>query len=222
MAISAFQVFVVFQRAYRPAGMSIEFVLQFLVVGSALRFSEAEEPLDALVGIFEHAPVGLQEPDVTQKAANAIMQQLARQQARASPLGGAVLDPDLHYASSSCDRDYSQQCPLFFSPAGVGKCAPASDYMGPCASGAQGFDTLSPSAKERWSELCLAPWPCVECRREFSSLCPVGWISDGGTKCKPTATYFGPCGAVVNFGGFTRDMMSEWSSICAAYWPCVE
>ena len=197
------------------------FVLQRVVVGSALRLSEAEGPLDALVDVFEHAPVSLQEPDVAEKAAGAIMQSLSGQKPHASPFGSAVLDPESHYARSSCDQDYSQQCPLLFSPAGVGKCAPVSGYIGPCASGAQSFEALSSSAKARWSELCFAPWPCVECRRDFSSLCPSGWVADGGTKCKPTVAYSGPCGAVVDFAGFTRGMMMEWSSTCAAYWPCV-
>ena len=202
--------------------MRTEFVLQFVfVVGSALRFSQAEGPLDALFGVFEHAPVSLQEPDVDATAASAIMHRLSDQKPLASSLGTAASDPALHYARSFCDKDYSQQCPLLFSPAGVGKCAPTSGYMGPCTGGAQSFDVLSPSAKERWSELCLAPWPCVECRRDFSSLCPSGWVSDGGTKCKLTVAYSGPCGPVVDFAGFTRGMMAEWSSVCAAYWPCV-
>ena len=215
------QIVFVFPCARRLAVMCIEFVLRLLVVDSALRLSEAAGPLDALVGVFEHAPVSLQEPDAAAQAASAITQGLAQQKPRVSPVAGAILDPALHHARASCDRDFTQQCPLLFSPAGAGKCAPASGYTGPCASGAQSFEALSPSAKERWSELCFAPWPCVECRRDFSSLCPAGWISDDGTKCKPTAIYSGPCGAVVNFAGFTRGMLAEWSSICGAHWPCV-
>ena len=132
-----------------------------------------------------------------------------------------ALDPALHHARAACDKDFSQQCPLLFSPAGAGKCAPTAAYSGPCSGSVQSFDGLSPSAKERWSELRAAYWPCVECRRDYSSLCPGGWASTGGTTCKPTASYIGPCASAVNFAGFNRGAMAEWSSTCGAYWPCL-
>ena len=213
--------FVVFWRIRKCFVMYIGFVLRVVFVGSALRPFVAAEPLDALVAVFEHAPVSSQQPDTTAQAARAIIQRLASQPRNSSTRVGATIDPDLHHARAFCDKDFSRQCPLLFSPAGVGKCAPTPEYMGPCTSVSQSFESLSASAKDRWSELCVTSWPCVECRRDFSSLCPGGWVSDGGTKCKPSATYSGPCGAVVNFAGFTRNMMSDWSSICGAHWPCV-
>ena len=218
---AGFQFDVVFWRACQLHMMCIRSALPLLAIVSALRLSAAAGPLETLVGVFEHAPVSMQEPDPAAQGASSIMHSLAGQTPRVFPHAGAVLDPSAHHARAACDRDFSQQCPSFFSPAGVGKCAPASGYTGPCAGGVQSFEALSPSAKERWSELCSASWPCIECRRDFSSLCPIGWVSAGGTTCKPTAAYSGPCGAVVNFAGFTRGMMSEWSSVCGAHWRCV-
>ena len=201
--------------------MSVKCVLRCFAVGSVSLAFGAVDPLDALVGIFEQAPVTLQAPDRTSQAAGAIVQRLGAQGPGVSPHAGAALDPDSHHARAACDKDFSQQCPLLFSPAGVGNCAPTAAYVGPCAGSVQSFDGLSSSAKERWSELCVAHWPCVECRRDFSSLCPGDWVSDGGTKCKPTASYIGPCISAMNFAGFTRGMVAEKSSTCGAYWPCL-
>ena len=191
----------------------------FAVVAASLAYAAAD-PLDALVGIFEHAPVSVQKPDSVAQATGAIVKNLGKRMPIPSAHGGALLDPELHHSRATCDRDFSQQCPSSFTPAGASKCTPSSGYMGPCAGVVQSFDGLSPSAKERWSDLCSAFWPCVECTRDFSSLCPSGWIPDGGTRCKPTATYMGPCTSSVNFAGFTRAMMMEWSSVCGAHWPC--
>merc|ERR1712039_1005920 len=73
----------------------------------------------------------------------------------------------------SCDRDYSAKCPAGFMIVGPIQggtqqyCAAGTRYNGPCDSEAYNFDSMSSSAKERWSELCLAFWPCIRCSRNY-------------------------------------------------------
>ena len=92
--------------------MSVKCVLRCFAVGSVSLAFGAVDPLDALVGIFEHAPVTLQAPDRTSQAAGAIVQRLGAQGPGVSPHAGAALDPDSHHARAACDKDFSQQCDL--------------------------------------------------------------------------------------------------------------
>lgn len=122
---------------------------------------------------------------------------------------------------SHCDTDYSQACPTGFV-AGASGCAPTSAYQGPCSGEVRSFDGLSDAAKARWSALCLAQWPCVECDRNFAAACPKGWSAvDGKTRsCQAPSEYVGPCADVADFDGFNGAMLSQWSTACGAFWEC--
>ena len=181
--------------------------------------SVAEPAFGDVAGIFEHAPVQTFEARKDVAATSAIMQALSAQPAPASPIASRVLDPARHHAVAACDRDFAQSCPAEFEPVGAGKCAPAAAYAGPCG-GSLSFVGLSAAAKGRWSDMCLAWWPCLSCDRDLASVCPVGWERDSGTVCKPTAVYGGPCTASVDFAGYTRSMLAQWSATCDAHLPC--
>ena len=181
--------------------------------------SLAEPAVDAVASIFEHAPVQTFEAPKEVAATSALVRDLAAQPAPPSPIASRVLDPARHHAIAACDRDLAQPCPAEFEPVGNGQCAPLASYAGPCG-GAHSFAGLSPTAKARWSELCLAWWPCVSCERDLAGVCPVGWVRGGGAVCEPTPGYAGPCAASVDFAGYTRSMMAEWSATCDAHWPC--
>ena len=86
--------------------MSVKCVLRCFAVGSVSLAFGAVDPLDALVGIFEHAPVTLQAPDRTSQAAGAIVQRLGAQGPGVSPHAGAALDPDSHHARAACDKTF--------------------------------------------------------------------------------------------------------------------
>lgn len=202
--------------------VTMRVVVCALVLASvgALRLSPAGGALDALVGVFENAPVEALEPRRDVEATGSFMQRLGAQPAPASRIVGRALDPERHHSFALCERDFGQPCPGQFVSVGAGECAPGSDYRGPCNGDARGLGGLSPAAKERWSGMCLAWWPCTECQRDFSELCPRGWAVGAGAGCKPTAAYTGPCAAPVDFTGYSRDMLGQWSSSCGAHWPC--
>ena len=202
------------------ATMRVGCVFSVLSVAGALRLSPAGGPLDTLVGVFENAPVELHESRADVDATSEIMRSLGSQPAPPSPIASRLEDPERHHAFAWCDRDFAQPCPDQFESVAAGKCAPGSGYEGPCGGDARSFDGLSAVAKGRWSDVCLAWWPCVECQRDYSTLCPVGWVVEGGARCTPTAAYAGPCGASADFSGYTRDMFAQWSSSCGADWPC--
>lgn len=191
------------------------------VKGTALlRTAPVDEALAAMVGVFAGAPVYVTKvrPDVT--SAGEFMRQLASQPGTISPLASRSMDSERHHADALCERDFAQPCPEKFVSAGSGKCAAGSSYTGPCDGVARSFNGLSSTAKGAWSEQCLAWWPCLECRRDFSAPCPQDWTVDEGSRCKPTAAYAGPCATATDFMGNTRDMLTAWSSACGAYWSC--
>jgi CPW-WPC domain-containing protein len=209
-----------FNSAFRIVVMLSIVFASFLCSTSALRLSPSGSALDAVAGVFENAPVQLSESREDVQATSAFMRRLGAQSASISPLVGRTLDPEKHHAFASCERDFGQPCPTQFASVGGGKCAPSSSYHGPCGGDARGFGDLSAAAKERWSSICLAWWPCKRCQLDFSELCPREWVVDSGTRCTPTASYTGSCNAPADFAGYSRDMLSRWSSECGAHWPC--
>jgi len=181
--------------------------------------SLSEPTFDDVASVFEHAPVEAFEARKDVASTSALVKELAAQPAPASPIASQVLDPVRHHAVAACDRDFAQQCPVEFEPVGMSHCAPAATYVGPCG-GSHDFAGLSVAAKARWSDMCLAWWPCVSCERDFAGLCPMAWALDAGTVCKPGPDYAGPCGTPVDFAGYTRSMLAQWSATCDAHWPC--
>ena len=101
------------------------------------------------------------------------------------------------------------------------QCLPEEEYLGACDKGVS-FRNMSIGAKKRFSQICGAAWPCVECERDFGEPCPQDWelAQSEAWKCKPKAEYGGPCSGIVSFDGFTRAMLLDWQGRCSAYWAC--
>jgi len=126
--------------------------------------------------------------------------------------------------AAACDRDFGRLCPEGFVRIGPVRdgsdeyCAAATDYTGPC-DGAYSFSGLSSNAKARWSEKCLASWPCKKCSK-VSSPCPMGWVQEEGV-CSPSVAHeaHGACGPT-DFGSYNAAMREAWSSQCGAHWEC--
>ena len=159
--------------------------------------------------------------------ASNIMKSMARLPAPASPFTEAKLDPGSDTVADMCDHDYSADCPEHFVSIGsilggsTSYCAADSTYAGPCDSDVFNFAAYSASAKMRWSSMCLASWPCIDCERDFQSPCPKDWLRESGAQlCSPPSHYAGPCGGTVDFSFYNRAMLSDWSSRCGAYWEC--
>ena len=159
--------------------------------------------------------------------ASNIMKSMSRLPPPASPFIAAKLDPSHDDVADTCDHDYSSDCPEHFVSIGsilggsTSYCASDSTYAGPCDSDVFNFAAYSPTAKARWSSMCLTNWPCNECERDFQSPCPQEWRrATGARKCAPPSHYAGPCSGTVDFAFYNRAMLSEWSSRCGAYWEC--
>ena len=156
-----------------------------------------------------------------------IMKSMSRLPPPASPFIAQKLDPGHDDVAEMCDRDFTLDCPQHFVSIGpirggsTAYCAADSTYAGPCDSDVYNFDAYSRSAKARWSNMCLANWPCVECERDYQSPCPREWIRASGARvCSPPSHYTGPCSGAVDFAFFNKAMLAEWSSRCAGYWEC--
>lgn len=155
------------------------------------------------------------------KGAQDAMKRFDRIQNPRSKVSEALLDPIPQDDAWHCEADFAQACPNGFV-AGETGCAPTSEYVGPCTGEVKDFSGLSASAKERWSALCLAWWPCVACERDYSEPCPHEWSAVQGfsRRCSAPADYTGPCATEVDFDGFNVFMLAEWSSACAGFWRC--
>ena len=149
------------------------------------------------------------------------MKRFARISSPGRKVSGAPLDPIPQDDAWHCEIDFAQACPNGFVTGDAG-CVPTSAYTGPCANEVKDFSGLSDSAKERWSALCLAWWPCVACERDFSEPCPRGWSTVQGfaRRCSAPPEYAGPCANEVDFDGFNAFMLAEWSEACAEFWGC--
>ena len=128
----------------------------------------ADAGSDALGLLQDLAPSASASGSISDGGAASAMKALGRHLGPTQKPATVVIDEASH-----CDADFSQACPTGFV-AGASGCVPTSAYQGPCASEVRSFDGLSDAAKARWSSLCLAQWPCVECDRDFSASCPKG------------------------------------------------
>ena len=173
-----------------------------------------------MVGLLAPASKGGSGSDFNSVARDA-MKAFARIPNPGHKVSGALLDPIPQDDAWHCEMDFAQACPNGFV-AGDGGCAPTSEYVGPCTGEIKDFRGLSNSAKERWSALCLAWWPCVVCERDFSEPCPRGWSAVQGfpRRCSAPQEYAGPCANEVDFDGFNSFMLAEWSEACAGFWNC--
>ena len=202
-------------------------LLPCVLVAVNARGSDDERVPGDLGRILQSGTVqtGPMNDDVAQ--ASRVTQDLAQMASPFAPFKVERVDPVPVAAVSSCDRDYTQSCPDGWLSVGEilgasrgSYCAADAGYAGPCAGEAFSFNGMSVQAKGRWSEACLANWPCTQCERDFQS-CPMGWSqAEGSFACGPPPSYSGPCAGASDFRGYTVDMLAHWSSACGAFWPC--
>ena len=210
----------------------------------------AGTPLDDAGEVLAHSPVSIvPDMEATNEASN-IIKGLARMPAPPRIFSKHLIDPQLNLGVDLCERDFKIKCPEQFVNVGLifggstEYCAATAEYEGPCASEAVSFEGMSAKAKSRWSDLCQAFFPCIECTRDFEVVCPKGWVRLNDTlSCAPPPTYTGPCRGEdafeytlgrdtssssylqmisTDFSGYNAAMLGEWSAECGAFWPCLE
>ncbi|SOV76950.1 CPW-WPC family protein [Plasmodium reichenowi] len=133
------------------------------------------------------------------------------------------IDPEI-----VCERDYDKPCPNDYNYLGSVHtdddeiCAPSSTYEGPCSGEELNIKNMSEKRKEKWSIKCETFWPCKRCVRNYTSFCPEKWYHVNGTlrSCKPLDDYTGPCIFEMNFSGYNKRMLEDWSLKCKAWWKC--
>lgn len=138
-------------------------------------------------------------------------------------------DAKHNHTINLCQRDYTHPCPLGFRHVSVGngdtKCIPPTSYSGPCIGQELIYREMPEEEKIAWAHGCLANWPCVQCRRRYSDMCPEKWELDGdktkGFICRATQEYQGPCKEdEYSFLSYNIAMQKQWSRRCYAWWPC--
>lgn len=114
-------------------------------------------------------------------------------------------------------RDYTGRCPEGWVPTGNGKCAAPLSYGGPCSSTAN-IALYNEAMKQQWAAKCEAEWPCVDCVRDYSQPCPIGWVDIGGGVCDAPLAYDHHCSMRVRMTN--EQFKRSWGAECAVYWPC--
>ena len=206
----------------------IGFVVAGLVAVSADALVSKTSPgiLEAVGDMLRGAPVVETAPNSAADKASAFVSALNRLPAPSAPYMRDRVDPHPVGDVSACDRGYQEECPSQFVSIGAvlgGEttyCAAGSTYQGPCDD-IYDFSAYTTQGKARWSRMCQANWPCVDCERDISSPCPSGWSqTDGERMCVPTDAYEGPCPDPEDFSYYTTGMLREWSSAFGACWEC--
>ena len=183
-------------------------------------FLFAAQQIQASVGLFSNQTHRLVEEPILAKD---FLEELAVELAASIPDRPATRGNDYKFSSGgfNCQTDHGALCPDGFVLLPQSQsCLAGQDYEGPCSERAYDFHTLSIRAKRRWSELCLASWPCIWCERDFSKPCPDGWRQTAGGTCEAAVEYDGPCSPNADLSGFNAAMLEQWSSHCGAYWSC--
>jgi len=68
--------------------------------------------------------------------------------------------------------------------------------------------------------------PAATCDRDYSMLCPGGFVKIGAVKegpeeyCTGASDYTGPCDGAYTFEGMSSVAKARWSEMCLSYWPC--
>lgn len=194
-----------------------------LLLVSSLSVSFAQTPIEDVSNVWSKSKISVAADTSIFGSASKIVRAMAHMPAPDVQAQQQRADPQ--QAPATCDRDYSAMCPEQFENIGPVKdgdtqyCTGGSDYKGPC-DGAFSFDGMAPSAKARWSEMCLSNWPCTRCTRDYRIPCPEGWRHREHGVCVPSTDYFGPCKDMLDFGSYNEAMREVWSNQCGAYWKC--
>eukprot|EP00914_Ancora_sagittata_P009683 GHVO01018413.1.p3 GENE.GHVO01018413.1~~GHVO01018413.1.p3 ORF type:complete len:154 (-),score=34.30 GHVO01018413.1:1479-1940(-) len=94
-----------------------------------------------------------------------------------TPIGRC--DPRLMEEVDACVREYDIPCPVSFTLlSGISnedlQCAPNDAYDGPCTHPFTHIN-MTQSAKKRWSNECMAWWPCARDTCRPTGTCPGEW-----------------------------------------------
>jgi len=138
--------------------------------------------------------------------------------------------------SDSLPQDFSGSCPEHWEEDLDHACIAPGDYDGPCI-GRKSFTGFVAEEKAAWGRSCRVSWPAAKplhdlseqiksevrpaaCRKEYSRLCPAGWITKGFT-CWAPSSYEGYCGPSIRTS-LTYQQKKAFEEACVAPWPCAE
>jgi len=123
-----------------------------------------------------------------------------------------------------CVRSWQLPCPDGWLLLGTICRAPAS-YTGSCKH-LQELQNLDASKKMKFSEDCMAPWPCLDDKCPYGRAyhgCPRGWIATHGDLCERegqgrTAP---KCSSRYNFKDMSIAQKQELARVCDLEWECL-
>ncbi|EWC73930.1 hypothetical protein C923_05384 [Plasmodium falciparum UGT5.1] len=122
----------------------------------------------------------------------------------------------------NCEKDYSSQCPTNWVPEDEKYCRPLSIYEGTCLL-PYDFSNMTNEQKEIWSNKCSSSWPCKEkCKKDYSKICPKGWIKESDGVCSAPKNYNGPCLSRASLITLDKDMKVAFEKLCKLNFPCLK
>lgn len=121
-----------------------------------------------------------------------------------------------------CQRDYSVQCPEGWTATSPIVCKAAEDYLGPCPRYAQ-LGRFNHELKVNFEIVCFTFWPCrLDCVRDYTTPCPLGWTKLKGDICAAPADYPGPLAAHFNFNSIPVSQREAIAQKFNVDYPCIE
>ncbi|SOV83004.1 CPW-WPC family protein, putative [Plasmodium sp. gorilla clade G3] len=122
----------------------------------------------------------------------------------------------------NCEKDYSSQCPTNWVPEDEKYCRPLSIYEGTCLL-PYDFSNMTNEQKEIWSNKCSSSWPCKEkCKKDYSKICPKGWIKESDGMCLAPKYYNGPCLSRASLITLDKEMKVAFEKLCKLSFPCLQ
>lgn len=132
-------------------------------------------------------------------------------------------------------ENLSMPCPADWLVDVDRSCIAPGSYTGPCI-GRKSFVGLTAEEKAWWGRKCGVTWPArktlqdlqdleraedhssLPCRRDYTNLCPVGWLVDKDS-CLAPSHYEGLCGPRGHPSSTEQKKAIEVA--CAVEWPCL-
>ncbi|CRG99753.1 CPW-WPC family protein, putative [Plasmodium relictum] len=124
---------------------------------------------------------------------------------------------------NNCVQDFENYlCPLDWIKMNDEYCKAPEHYLGNCLNKIK-FSNMSNKEKLIYSNLCDVRWPCKEkCDRDYSVLCPEGWIEGNNEYCIATNRYKGNCKKKIYLKHLDKIMKQTYEQKCQFNYPCID
>ncbi|VWU50210.1 CPW-WPC family protein [Hepatocystis sp. ex Piliocolobus tephrosceles] len=124
--------------------------------------------------------------------------------------------------NKNCIQNFKKsKCPIDWILTEDNFCMAPQNYTGNCLKKIN-FIKMNEKEKAIYSNLCNIRWSCKEaCKRDYSVLCPEGWIEGSKGYCLATNTYDGICEKRIYLKDSDKTLKQMYEQKCQFNYPCI-